>query len=341
MSKELDVPISNFPGRISQIAWLSLGLAATTANSTAAMDYWIGGVDPVIMGDWHKSEGAGADFMDLFQPDAPWRQSSSKVSAFKISMQFASRASDADLAVLIGDLRRRGIRLAIEMGMLRNDRGCGKGEGYMPKDLPGIAMKRIQRLGGQVDDVAMDEVVFFGRERFWSDRQGPACKDTIEELVREVADTIAVIHQYFPRAQIGAVEPITSNQGFDPERLVEDYLAFADLYRSATGSNLAFFHADIAWRSENWRRAVAPLKAGLRARSIRFGIIFGGTPDQKDALSWTRAGLDQLKSLAGNPTTAPEDVVIQSWQPLPTRYLPETAPGTSSWMLLQAERMAP
>jgi hypothetical protein len=73
---------------------------------------------------------------------------------------------------------------------------------------------------------------------------------------------------------------------------------------------------------------------------IRFGIIIGGTSDQTDNLSWTRAGLGQLQSLAANPTTVPEDIIIQSWQPLPTQYLPETALGTSTWMLLQTERMA-
>jgi hypothetical protein len=54
---------------------------------------------------------------------------------------------------------------------------------------------------------------------------------------------------------------------------------------------------------------------------IRFGIIIGGTSDQTDNLSWTRAGLGQLQSLAANPTTVPEDIIIQSWQPLPTQYL--------------------
>ena len=33
-------------------------------------------------------------------------------------------------------------------------------------------------------------------------------------------------------------------------------------------------------------------------RGIRFGIIIGGTPDPTDNLSWTRAGLGQLQSLA-------------------------------------------
>jgi hypothetical protein len=73
---------------------------------------------------------------------------------------------------------------------------------------------------------------------------------------------------------------------------------------------------------------------------IRFGIIIGGTPDQTDSLSWTRAGLGQLQSLAANLTTVPEGIILQSRQPLPTQYVPETDLGTRTWMLLQAERMA-
>jgi hypothetical protein len=326
--------------------FIFLNLMAVSANSpynnnteAVPVAYWLGGVDPVVMEDRHNTGGAGADFMDLFKPDAPWQQSSSKVAVFKISMQFASRSSDADLATLITDLHRRGIKLAIEMGMLENDRGCGKGEGYMPKNLPAMAMKRIQHLGGKIDYVAMDEVVFFGHERYWPDKQGPACQDSIGEIVREAAATVAVIHQYFPQAQVGAVEPITGNQGFDPRQLAQDYLSFADRYRVVTGSNLAFFHADIAWRSKNWQAGIAPLKEGMHARGIRFGIIIGGNPDYKDNVSWTRAGLDQLRMLSASPATAPEDVIIQSWQPLPTNFLPETMPGTSTWMLLEAEKM--
>jgi hypothetical protein len=322
---------------------LAIGMASQSQvpARSSLVAFWFGGVDPVVLADWQKAgqKSGPADFMELFKPGAPWQQASSQVGAFKISMQFATRSSDADLAALIADLHRRGIGLALAMGMLRNERGCGKGEGYMPMNLPDVAMKRIQRLGGKIDYVAMDEVVFFGHERYWPDKLGPACKDALAELVREVAANVAVIHHYFPQAEIGDVEPITSNQNFDPKQLVKDYLTFADLYRSETGSNLAFFHADIAWRSKNWRPGIAPLKTGIRARGIRFGIIIGGNPDYKDDVSWTRAGLDQLKTLAADPAIAPEDVVIQSWQPLPTRYLPETTPGTSTWMLLQAEKM--
>jgi hypothetical protein len=293
---------------------LSLAIVPVRANSETprtATAYWLGGVDPVVVTAWQKSgrKQGPNDFMALFESDSPWRQASSKVSVFKIAMQFAAYSSDADLKALISGLQNRGIKLAIEMGMLQNDRGCGKGEGYMP---PAHAMQRIKSLGGQGDFVAIDEVVFFGRERYWPEKQGPACKDTLEEVAREVAGNAVVIHQYFPQAQIGDVEPITSNQNFNPIQLAKDYSLFGDLFRSKTGSNLAFIHTDIAWRSKNWLPGIAPLKAVMHTRGIRFGIIIGGTPDQTDNLSWTRAGLGQLQSLAAHPMTVPEDIIVQS-----------------------------
>jgi hypothetical protein len=235
------------------------GLAG--AAQTGAPAYWLGGVDSVVREDRHASDPA--DYMQLFQPDSPWQKGASRVTVFKISMQFASRSNEADLATLITDLRRRRIGLAIEMGMLRNDRGCGKGEGYMQANLPGVAMKRIQRLGGEVKYIAMDEVVFFGHERNWPKNSIPPCKQP----------------------------------------------------------------------------ALAPLKAGLVARAIRFGVIVGGDPDFTDDVAWTRAGLHQLTVLHADPATTPQDIVIQSWQPLPTHYLPETTPGTTTWMLLEAEKL--
>jgi hypothetical protein len=311
-------------------------IALYLLTPAAPVTYWLGGVDPVVLSDWHKSDPG--DYMQLFDPHSPWEKSATKVTVFKISMQFASRSTEADLTTLITDLHRRGIGLAIEMGMLKNDRGCGKGEGYMPAKLPGLAMSRIKRLGGEVDYIAMDEVVFFGHERNWPKNGIPPCKDPLPDLVKDVAATITGIQQYFPQVKIGTIEPITGNHGFNPKQLVQDYLAFADLYHTATGNTLAFFHADIAWRSKDWQRAIAPLNAGLRARGIRFGVIIGGDPDYTDDLSWTRAGLHQLSVLNANPATAPDDIIIQSWQPLPTHFLPETTPGTTTWMLLEAEK---
>jgi hypothetical protein len=331
---------------ISQAAKRTLTTRITSAQNASAEEgnrsgehferqFWFGAVDSVVQQDRHARNPA--DYMGLFNPEAPWAKAASRLNVFMISTQFATRATDAELATVVGDLRRRKIALALEAGMLRNDKGCGKGEGYMPQNLLKRAVTRIRRAGGDLNYVSMDEVVFFGHERNWPDKNGPACQDSIEEIAREVSDKVAEIRAVFPDAQIGAVEPITTGHGFDSSQLVKDYADFADRYQAQTGMRLAFLHADIAWRSPGWESAVRQMKAAASVRGIRFGVVFGGTPDQKDNVSWTGGGLAQLRAFVGNSTMAPDDVLIQTWQPLPTRELPETTPGTHTWMLLQAE----
>ena len=102
--------------------------------------------------------------------------------------------------------------------------------------------RRLGRKGppGDLNYVTMDEVVFFGHERNWPDKNGPACQDSIDEVAREAAEKVAEIHAVFPNAQTGAVEPITTGHGFNPSQLVKDYAAFADHYRAQTGERLAF-----------------------------------------------------------------------------------------------------
>lgn len=77
-------------------------------------------------------------------------------------------------------------------------------------------MKRIRRLGGKIDYVAMNGVVFFGHERYWPDKLGPAGNDSVDAVAKEVAGRVAAIYQHFPQAQTGDVEPITTAPGFDP-----------------------------------------------------------------------------------------------------------------------------
>jgi hypothetical protein len=312
----------------------ALGAISIMSGQAQAVQFWLAGEDPVVQADKHKSDPA--DFMELFRPDAPWQHAASRLAVFKISTQLVLRGSEADLSTVFADLRRRGIALAMEAPMLRTDRGCGGGEGYMPGGVLDHAMSRIQHLGGRLDYLAMDEVVFFGREKTWADQKDQLrrCHDTVEELAHEVSQNAALIHQYFPQAKIGAIEPIADRIPLG--QLVSDYLVFADRYHSESGSGLAFLHVDISWHS-NWQPAIAPLKAGLHARGIRFGVIINGDSGSKDSATWTSTALGRLAIIAADSATAPEDVIIQSWHPLPTQMLPEVLPGSSTWLLLQAE----
>ena len=310
-------------------------LTALAASPAHATRFWLGGEDPVVQADKHKADPA--DYMDLFRPDAPWQQSAARLTVFKLSTQFVTRAPIEQLSLVIQDLRRRHIALGLETGVLAADRGCGRGEGYSPPGQLDRTMRRILQAGGTLGAVAFDGIVFHGREKNRMDRQGHVpCQDSLEELARETAAGVALIHSYFPAAAIGAIEQISGD--FPAARLVHDYLTFADLYRAATGRRLAFFHSDIVWNTD-YQAALAPLKAGFQARAIPFGVIIGGNQNQGGDAGWVALGLQRLATLHADPATAPEDIVIQSWQPLPTRMLPETDPGSLTYLLSRAEMM--
>jgi hypothetical protein len=308
-------------------------LVAPPAKTAYARAFWLAADDPVVQTD--KGRSQPADYMDLFRSGSPWAQSARGLSTFKISTQFATRSSSADLATVITRLRELHVGLAIEIGMLAPDRGCGRGEGYIPLSTLDRAMSRIQKAGGSLDFIAMDEVVFYGREKSWRDRGGQVpCQDTVEELVKEVAASVLRVRQYFPLAQVGDIEPLGSQ--VDSRILVGDYLSFAREFKAATSTQLAFFHADVAWKTE-WQPGLIRLKAGLKSLEIPFGVIIDGSPDAPTDAAWTAEALLRLQELDSSDESSPEHVVVQSWQAQPHFVLPENEDGTLTNLLLRAE----
>jgi hypothetical protein len=47
------------------------------------------------------------DFMDLFQPNAPWHKAASRVQVFTLFPQFVHNASDTDLQTVFANLEKR------------------------------------------------------------------------------------------------------------------------------------------------------------------------------------------------------------------------------------------
>lgn len=315
--------------------WFSCDGAAAVEGH-AKPQVWLGGVDPVVL-KAQKHIDRPRDFMDLFRANAPWATAASDLKAFKISMQFGLRAPDDQLTALIGDLQRRHISLAFEAGLLDGSDRCGKGvEGYAaPAGIEALA-KRVASHGGTIDYIAMDEPVWFGH----AVSGGVHCHDSIAALVDQVAAKIAVLRRYFPNIQIGDTEPINASpyaMSQDPQ-FAKDVMAFADQLKSKTGMKLAFIHADIAWKW-NWRPGLEALAAESRARGIRFGVICDGDEDAGGDEAWVRQALQRCQAVAANPKTQPNDLIVQSWETLPSRMLPETDPGSLTYEAKQVERM--
>jgi hypothetical protein len=261
----------------------------------ASTEVWLGGEDPVVQKQKHKSDPA--DYMDVFKPNAPWSTAASKISAFNISAQFVLRGNDEQLRIVIDDLKRRRIGLAVELGLLVGAGRCGKGvEGYgSPAAVEAVA-KRIKSHGGQIDYVAMDEPVWFGHI-FKSGSGGrTGCQDTVADLVEQIAPKVAILRRYFPNIQIGDVEPINSR---NPQS-IDDVTKFADLLNRKTGMKLAFVHADVVWNT-NWQPMLEQLANRLRTRGIRFGVICDGDASVGGDKAWVNQALQRCRAIAADP----------------------------------------
>ncbi len=314
-------------------------LTAGLLHPAHAARFWLAAEDPALARQ--KQMDVMADYMDLFAPGAPWQKAAQRLSVFKIFAQTVLFEPDDVLRTIFTDMRRRHIAVAIEMGAVLRTDECGGGEGFAPARLVDRVAGKLRRLGLVLDVWAMDEPVWFAHlASAGASIQGrPACMYPVAEVARRVAINVNRMRQYFPDIQVGTIDGVASTSVPGPA-LVRDNIAFADEFYRQTGRPLAFWHADIAWRNPDLRANLTALAKQLRARSIRFGAIVGGTPDQRTAAEWVSVALQHVRLLVDDPAVRPDDIVIQSWQLLPTRMLPEDQPDTVTYELLQAERIA-
>ncbi len=303
------------------------------AAPVQATQFWLAAEDPVVQRQKHRENLP--DYMGLFAQDADWRRAASGLSVFEISAQSVLGGSDDMLRTIFGAMRQRHVAMAVEMGAVLRTAECGGGEGYAPPDLIDRVAGRLRRMGLSLDYWAMDEPVWFAHEKTWGQN---ACAYPIDEVGRRVARNVAEMRRYFPAIRVGQIDAVTGER-VAPRQLVADYAAFAQSFRQQTGQPLAFWHADVAWLHGG--QPVMPLLGrSMRALGLRFGAIVGGTPQDATNQQWVADALRHLGGLMADPATRPDDVVVQSWQPLPDRMLPETMPGTITNLLAQAENLA-
>ena len=281
---------------------------------------------------------AAPDFMELFKSDAPWQQAASHVKIFKLYPQFLDSASDSQLQTVIVGLQRRHIALAIEFGLVDytdktlcdgNSPDCGHIESSGGQGLAGV-LARIKKLGGDLRYIAMDEPLWFGHVITPAQRHG-AAQASITVLAKNVAKQVATAHQYFPDVQVGDIEPVSAHT---PSDYVDQIMNWTSAYDTATGSPLAFFDADVVWQADGTApNQLAELSKLTRRSGIRFGIIYNGNPGDSTGVEWTNNAERHFVGVEANSTMIPDDVIIQSWVAQPLYALPETRPGTMTYLV--------
>jgi hypothetical protein len=303
-------------------AGLTLALCDAPLVARGA-EIWLSGLAPSMFTAMRPGEQS--DFLALFQPDAPWPHAASTVQVFKIYSQFIWVASDREIRDVFADLQRRKIALALEAGLMTATRDCGRGEGYGAAGAAKQIADRIIGLGGDLRYVAMDEPLWFGHQFDGA----TACHRSITDIAHDIATNVAVFKRAFPAVQVGDIEPFGSTQ---PPRWAELLIQWSRAYRDAVGQPLAFLHVDINW-SGPWQSQVAVLVPQLRTIDLKFGIIYNGDHSDQTDLAWTHHAEQRFAAIEADPALAPEQAVLQTWMPQPAHMLPETQPGTMTWLV--------
>jgi hypothetical protein len=301
---------------------VSMAPCSAFAGNTTPPQVWFTPRDNLARAGFYAGS---PDFMDLFRPNAPWTQAASHVQVFKLYPQFVLSASTADLRAVIVGLQQRNIALALEFGLLTNPALCGKIEGYCGEQTA-QAVARIKSLGGTLAYVAMDDTLWFGH---FSTQPG-ALQTPIADLAKDVANQVATIHRYFPKAQVGDDEPLPDGA---PPDYVSSVLEWVDAYKSAVGVPLAFLHCEFDWRNPGAQTQLSQLSAEVRSRGIRFGIIYDGDTSDMTGLAWTTHAEEYFAEIEKNPAMVPDDARIETWNTQPDHSLPETQPGTMTYLV--------
>jgi hypothetical protein len=262
------------------------------------------------------------DYVDLFTPSAPWSTAASHIQVFKL-YPYTLSLPDSDLKNLFADLKRRHIAIGLEQGGL-----MPTGSATCPGDFDGANalgyVQRIRDMGGSLQYVMLDEPFYSAAV----DDQIGACHWTVQQTVDNVALTVAAMRSVFPDLVVGDIEVV--GDGASKDTVLSLYQQWVDAWTTKTGTPFAYFYYDLAWTG-HWQPSVAALSRALRYRHIPVGQIYIG--DGTTDAGWVAQAEQWMTDyeIHGNPV--PDQVIFQSWDPLPDHVLPESDPASFTYLI--------
>lgn len=262
----------------------------------------------------------GRSFRELFASPEQWRETRAHVDVLGCTdLQTQKLFSDEELRAWFAQMNAWGLKFGMEVGAIKPWGKTGEKAFAVEKPL----WERVQRLGGRIHAVAMDEPLVCCREHL---------KESGEYAVRETASYVALVRQHFPDVLVGDIEtypsiPVTNHVWWI------DSLNRELAQRGVRG--LDFYRLDVDWMAFNvregcsWRDA-RRIERECRMRKLPFGLIYwaSGLPAMRkrglaDDSTWYTGIMQQGYDYAF-VDGRPDQVVLESWVQAPERCLPET-----------------
>jgi hypothetical protein len=96
----------------------------------------------------------------------------------------------------------------------------------------------------------------------------------------------------------------------------------------------------MSWAIPGWQPLLENLATRLHANGMRVGVICDGDANVGGDEAWVRQALQRCQATIADPKVRPDDLIVQTWEPLPTKMLPETDPGALTYEAVQILKMA-
>ncbi len=312
--------------------FLMVAFAATVmTNGALADDIWFSAAEPV----WRQINGwPPNDYIGLFAPNAGWRRGARYVHVFELSKRFINETDERTLRLVVGDLNRRGIAIAIQGTPLMASKQCGLGvESFGPPHDIAAEAERIQRVGGEVYAITMDEPLYYSQRFRGNDRQ-IACRMSISDAAAQAAIKIAEVRKIFPDVKVGDVEPIGISQAGEGRPWSVDLQDWIDEFKKANGFPLAFLQFDVLWAQPNWAAQLAAMAPAVHSAGVPFGIIYNGLRTDPTDKAWILSARHHVAEVEGLFRDRPHQAVFQTWTDRPRKMLPEQAGDSLTGLLL-------
>lgn len=295
---------------------------------------------------WLAPNFGSTDYTALFSTPESWSIARGKINVFKFYLDNVldnpcQICGDNTLQAFVRvdafrKLTQWGLATALEVGAVK-EWDCTGDEEFHNAD---VAIRNVQRNGGQVDLLAMDEP-FIGGQLV---ANGRTCKLTPEQTAAATTHFVELVRASYPDLVVGDIEPYPY---FSVDQL-ESWIAALQ----QRGAAPAFFHLDVDLervRVENQdvSAALQALSAFCAQQGIPFGVIFTS--------NWTAAGSNrtyfdstmQWIRTVDAAIGAPRQMIFQSWQgPAPSgaheipMNLPQNDPDNYSQVRLINDGLA-
>jgi hypothetical protein len=278
---------------------------------------------------WTHVQG-DPDWDGFFRADAPWRRAASHIQVLNLTAAYVSDASDDDLRAVAAGLaaRRIDIDIPLQSVAVERDEPCGKTEGYdEPAHIASVAAK-LKRLGITPRYISLDGPLWFGHY----DTGPKACRFSIDEAARRAARSVRIFLAEFPDLAIDDIEGsvLTMQPSWQA-----GYSAFKAQFEAEAGHALNSLTLDVKWSSPGWDDSVKALSAMAKSLEMKFGVIYNGDERDDSDGAWISHAIRNFTTVESREGIIPDIASFASWNPFPTRALPETSPGAHTWLINQ------